>query len=71
MNLILLIQTKELADLPDMLVKMAGEVKRDISIMGENANACGVMENGDCFDFSVENKNYKNLSEWVDKTFIK
>jgi hypothetical protein len=73
MNIVLIIKTDDVNDIPSALERLARSIKDDIRIMGHRANAIGVdytrKEKPFDFDYQIENDNLNSLADWNDKMY--
>ena len=71
MNLISLVKTDNIEDLPNALRALANIVETDIKRMGSSANSIGIFGEidgvvGD-FDYEVNGSHLSGLAEYIDK----
>ena len=70
MNIVLIIKTDDVKDIPASLEAMARSIKEDIRIMGHRANAIGIdyTRKGTPFDFDyqIDTDNFTSLNGWIE-----
>ena len=71
MNIISIINTNTVKDIPDALRALANIVEKDIAIQGCRANSIGMFGEIDSvsgdFDYQIQQTNFTSLSEFGDK----